>query len=482
MTDSAPHPLDAVTPAAVLRLAETGERVTLGPGDRAKMDDSAACVAEIVKSRAVYGRSTGVGANRAVDIDSAERTGQDRRLLRSHATGSGELLPADTVRAMLLIRLAQLRRGGSGVGASLADAISDVLATGDLPRVHAAGSLGTGDLGALAEAGLMLIGEAPGAQGESRERWSPRGGEALPLLSSNALSLARAADAVQRSRRWLEHNAFVTAASLVAVNGSGEPFAEAVHAARPLPGQAACAAAVRDALHGIELTPARVQDPFGFRAVPQVVAPLEAGVQELDRIIEIDINSAPENPLVDTAQRAVWHNGNFHAQSLALAVDHVCLALLGAAQLSLARLINLSDPGMTGRNAFVADDEPGSSGIMALEYVASAALADLRAAAAPATLGAAVLSRGTEDHASFAATAVSQLHDGVSAATTVLACELVAAARVNAEQADRIPASTGLAQYLTHFPFSTGLHDRPLTEDVALAGRGLSQPLPTTDP
>ena len=157
------------------------------------------------------------------------------------------------------------------------------------------------------------------------------------------------------------------------------------------------------------------------------------------RLVTIDINAASENPLVDPAGHTVWHNGNFHATYVGLALDAARAALFQTAALSAARLGTLVEPAFTGLEAFAADT-PASSGIMILEYVGQSAVADIRRLASPAALGSAVLSRGVEEHAGFSTQSAHASSEASTAYRAVLACELVAAVRVLRMQRRARPA------------------------------------------
>jgi histidine ammonia-lyase len=222
----------------------------------------------------------------------------------------------------------------------------------------------------------------------------------------------------------------VAALSHLALAGSAQPYAEAVQAARPHAGQAATARRLRGLLGPDADAPgARVQDPYGLRALPQVHGPAVDALGQVERVLATELNAAAENPLIDVAGGRVLHNGNFHGAYLALALDGARLAVCADAALSPARLAALTEPARTGLRPFLAGGPDGSSGIMILEYTASAALAELRMLAAPASLGTAVLSRGAEEHASFSPQAARAAAAMAPRLTTMLGCELVAAVR-----------------------------------------------------
>lgn len=497
----------------------------------------------------LYGRGTGVGAHRQIAVDEADLAGHGLRLLRSHAGGAGAVLPARQARAMLAVRANQLLAGGSGIHPDFVEALAEALRLGVHPAITEYGSVGTGDLTALAQTGLALLGEhpwlgapsdasgpgaghpragsprgvdpyedgspipvprrprsgtaasrpqaapqpqaiaqpqsgttAPRPQPAPRPRAAPaagaglpapvmlRPGDALALLSSSALTLGQAALACHDLTVLLRAAHAVAALSLLAVSGSTEAYAAPVHAVRPYPGPARAAAEVRRLLGLPDRPPPgggrRVQDPYGFRAFPQVHGAALDAAERLRHVVETEINCPTENPLIVPDDDTAYHHGGFYAAPLGLALDAADLALLGTAQLSAARLAGLGRADLTGLPAFLAEGPAGSSGTMIMEYTAHSALAELRASASPASAGHAVLSHGLEEAAGFASQAARQALRAVDAYRTVLACELVVAVRalrLSGTTPD-MPAFTVASAVL---PPQT--EDRPLTPDISEA-------------
>jgi histidine ammonia-lyase len=216
--------------------------------------------------------------------------------------------------------------------------------------------------------------------------------------------------------------------------------------------------------------PARMQDSYGYRAFPQVHGPAVDTLEYAGQVVRTELNAASENPLVDPAGHAVWHNGNFHAAYVGLALDSARAALFQTAALSAARLGTLVEPSFTGLHPFAAETA-ASSGIMVLEYVAQSAVADLRRFATPAALGSAVLSRGVEEHAGFSTQSARASTDAVAAYRAVLACELAAAVRVLRMQG-RAPAGGGplrAAFGAADAVLDPRTADRPLDADLTSA-------------
>ncbi|MEV6028633.1 aromatic amino acid ammonia-lyase [Streptomyces sp. NPDC052036] len=482
----------------VVRLADGTARPAPDTEAMKRVAQSWDAARQIAATGRVYGRSTGVGANRNEDVPTEAAAGHGLRLLRSHAGAIGEELPARQVRAMLAIRANQLLAGGAGLRPNVVTALCEALDAGVHPVVNEFGSVGTGDIAALAQVGLALAGERPwraaGAplNGASRERApganpSAEGAvvrapepqpldnnDALALISSNALTLGQAALALHELRGLIGATQVVAALSLLAVDGSHEPYAAPVHAARPHRGSAEVARRMRELIGAADRpTPplGRIQDPYGFRCLPQIHGPAHDAADGLEQVLAIEINAAAENPLISPEDMAAYHHGGFYLAQVALALDHFRLAVTQVARLSTSRLSTLNEPAYTRLRPFLADQEPASSGVMILEYAAGAALGDLRAFSAPASLGHAVLSRGVEEQASFASLAARQTLRACGAYRLVVGCELVAAVRTLRLRDLRPDADlpVGRAFALAESVLDEDPADRPLTDDVTAA-------------
>jgi histidine ammonia-lyase len=464
----------SLTCAGVAAVARDEAPVTVAAGAAAAARAAWETARDVATRRPVYGRTTGVGANRNVGLAEDERAEHGLRLLRSHAAGSGPLQPAGLGRAMLVTRMNQIGAGGSGVDPAVLEVLADALNRGFTPPVPLYGAIGTGDLTALASTGLCLIGERAWRTGTGPPpRFPLRPAEAPGFMSSNAATLGEAALACHDLRGLVSSAVVIAALSLVAVRGSLEPYAPAVHRDRPA-GQQLVARRMRALLDGGRVAgpghdPARIQDSYGYRAFPQVHGPAADTLDNAARLVTTELNAASENPLIDPAGQAVWHNGNFHAAYVGLALDSARAALFQTAALSAARLGTLVEPSFTGLHAFAADT-PASSGIMILEYVAQSAVADLRRFATPAALGSAVLSRGVEEHAGFSTQSARASTDAVAAYRAVLACELAAAIRVLRIQ-DRAPGGGPLraAFDAADAVLDPRTADRPLDADLTAA-------------
>jgi histidine ammonia-lyase len=466
---------------APVEIGEEGRVRAGGAADLAR----AAAERAVEAGGAVYGRTTGVGYNRRVGVTVDDQESSGLRLLRSHAAGAGPPLEPEVGLAMLAVRANQIAAGGSGVDPGVLGVLADCVNRGFRPPALRYGAIGTGDLTALAAAALCLLGErdwlSPGGNGPdgNQPRFGLDPADVLAFMSSNAATLAEAAIACADLTGLLESSTVIAALSHVAAGASPEPYAEAVQLARPHPGQVEVGRDMRRLLAG-QSGSARVQDPYGFRALTQVHGAAVDAVGHADEVVARELNAAAENPLIDVEGQRIWHNGNFHTAYLALALDAARAAVFQTASLSAARLGALLDDRVTGLATFLAMDVAPSSGLMMVEYAAHSALADISRLAAPAVLGGAVLSVGAEEHAGFGTQAAWSATDTVRAFRVVLACELVAAVRA-LRLRDLRPASAVLAQAfdLADAALPVSMADRPPDQDLAAAGRllaGLADP------
>ncbi|MBV7700005.1 aromatic amino acid ammonia-lyase [Streptomyces sp. TRM70350] len=460
--------------ADVVRLADGHARPVPGTEAMKRAEESWDSARMIAATGRVYGRSTGVGANRNEPVPTEDAAAHGLRLLRSHAGAIGEELPARQVRAMLAVRANQLLAGGAGLRPSVVTALCEALESGAYPVVNEFGSVGTGDIAALAQVGLALAGEHPWRGAGAPEAQPLDNNDAPALISSNALTLAQSALALHELRGLLAATQVVAALSLLAVDGSHEAYAAPVHAARPHRGTADVARRMRRLIGAADRPHpplGRIQDPYGFRCLPQIHGPAHDAADALEDVLTVEINAAAENPLISPEDMAAYHHGGFYQAQLALALDHFRLATTQVARLSTSRLSTLNEPAFTRLRPFLADHEPASSGVMILEYAAGAALGDLRAFSAPASLGHAVLSRGVEEQAGFASLAARQTLRACGAYRLVVGCELVAAVRAlrrrDLRPAPDLPA--GRALELAESVLDADPADRPLTHDVTVA-------------
>ena len=473
----------SLTCTDVAAIGRRQAEVEIGAAGRARASAAAITARALTAQGAVYGRTTGVGANKIVQVGAGDAAGTGLRLVRSHASGAGPLIEPEVSLAALAVRANQIAAGGSGVDPGVLDVLVECVNRALRPPARRYDAIGTGDLAALAVTALCLLGErdwlapvAPGTgapstgTGTAQPRFALDPADMLAFMSSNAVTLAEAAIACHDLSELLAAGTVVAALAHLAAGASAEPYAEAVQRARPHPGQIRVAADLR-ALLGATTITARIQDSYGFRALPQVHGAAVDAVEQAGQAVAIDINAAAENPLIDVAGQRVCHNGNFHTAYVALALDSVRAAVFQAASLSTARLAALLDDRTTGLTPFLAHGTSPSSGLMIVEYTAHSALADIRRLSTPVVPGGVVLSIGAEEHAGFGTQAAWSATGVVQAYRVVLACELVAAVRALRLRQLR-PATSQLQRAFARADAALpgALTDRPLDEDLAAAG------------
>jgi histidine ammonia-lyase len=290
-------------------------------------------------------------------------------------------------------------------------------------------------------------------------------------MSSNALTLATAALVHRRLARFSEAAERVTALSAAALKASLQAYDPRVHAGRPDASQRGVAQRLMALLEPADWVPARLQDPFALRTVPQVHAPFLDALTTTEQAVRVEVDDSTENPLV-VSDGTPLHHGGFVTARLSATLDALRQATYPVIALSAARLAALINPSLSGLPAFLASGPAGSSGVMILEYLAQDALARARIMTSPVSTGHAVVSLGLEEHASFSTQAVWACEEMVSLAPVVLGCELVAAVRALRMDPERLPRSPLREVYDTAAAvLDEDRADRPFTDDLAAAVR-----------
>ncbi|MCT9869953.1 aromatic amino acid lyase [Paenarthrobacter aurescens] len=452
-----------------------GASVHLAPDALIRMAGSQESAIATASRRPVYGRSTGVGANRTVAL--AEADGGDShglKLLRSHAVDAGKPLDRRTVRAMLVVRLSQLAAGGSGINPDVAVALTELINADIVPEIREFGGIGTADLQALAGTALTMLGERSPLGGGGTQRIVPgwATADALPFISSSALTIAQAVLAHQELSRLLDNAASVAALSFVAMSGNAEALSPAVAAAADTLAVAEAANTFHGMVQGSGV-PSRIQDPYCLRTLPQIFGSQAEELDALGALLSRLVTAGNENPLVhgsmSDGSNDVAHHGLFQMTNLARRVDILQLAIGAACATHLRRIDLLCDPNYTGLHPFLAEDGTGQSGVMMLEYVAAAAVGRIRSNAQPASLQTVVLSLGAEEDASFASTATAQLQSTAETLATVTAVELVCAARalrLQGRRASEFGSPRLRAMMQAGFTLPSDVADRDLRGDM----------------
>ncbi len=394
-----------------------------------------------------YGVNTGFG------VLARERIGRDelevlqRNLLMSHAVGVGELVPYVISELILKLKIHSLGLGFSGVSAGVVERLLELAKRGLIPAIPSRGSVGaSGDLAPLAHMSLPLIGRgslwvSEGARTEpagdvlAREglepiRLEPKDG--LSLINGTQLMSAYGAYVLNQSLRLVKLADLFAAMSLEALQGSLVPFDPRIQSVRPFEGQSLVAGNIRTLLVDSEILEShrdcgKVQDPYSLRCVPQVHGATRDALQHAVKMIEVEINSATDNPLV-FADGAILSGGNFHGQPLALAMDYAAIALAELASIS-ERRIYLLLAGHDGLPALLMKETGVNSGFMIPQYTAAALVSENKVLCHPAAVDSLPTSLGQEDHVSMGSISAIKLLQVFRNVETVLAIETLTASQ-----------------------------------------------------
>ena len=410
---------NSLTIADVVRVArDPGLKVALAPQAERGLEASRALVeAAVAGGRTMYGINTGFGKLANVRIDPADLDQLQVNLVRSHAAGVGAPLPAEAVRALMLLRANVLARPTSGVRPGLVSALIRLLNAGVVPWVPEQGSVGaSGDLAPLAHVAMVVMGEgevlgADGARmvagpvldaaGIAPWRFGPK--EGISFINGTQAQTSLLALLVHDAEVLWRTSVGAAAMSLEALRGTPAPFDPRIHANRPHPGQVACAQLLRELLADSEIREShrdndpRVQDAYSLRCTPQVLGAVADAIRFARDTASIELNASTDNPLVfDTGE--VISGGNFHGQPVAQALDVLALTLTTLQAISERRTERLVNPDLSqGLPAFLTATPGLSSGFMMVQITAAALVAESRALAMPASIGSIPTDANQED-------------------------------------------------------------------------------------
>ena len=435
----------------VAAVAEQRATVSVSEDAWPKIHAARAVVDRIVREEeTVYGINTGFGALVHQRIAPNQIAELQVNLIRSHATALGEPMSVRDVRAMMLVRLNSLCKGHSGIHPRCIEQLVLFLNSGLHPVIPRIGSLGaSGDLAPLSHLALCLMGEGkllvdgdhlPTADVLFQHGLIPvelTAKDGLSLINGTSQMTAFAILAHQELTQLLMFADLILATSMDARKCSLTPSNPSIHEARPHPGQSLVAQRLRTLLESSDILAShnqcdRVQDPYSFRCAPQVHGAVQESFSRLTEVLNIELNSATDNPLVfpdpsNPGPHEVMSQGNFHGEIIALTCDAMSLALFELGSISERRIDQMLDPARSALPPFLAKDSGLESGLMIVQYVAGSALAELHGHASPRAAFSTSTSAGQEDHVSMGATAAWNLRTAVLRLSEVLACEALVA-------------------------------------------------------
>ncbi len=448
MTEPVPVDGRALTLGQFIAVVRGGRAVNLSPEARPALAASRAAVERAVAAgRPVYGVTTGFGSLSNQVIPAQEARQLQLSLLRSHASGTGLPLPPEVVRGMLLLRANALSRGHSGVRPVLVERLLEYLNRGLVPYVPEQGSVGaSGDLAPLAHLSLTLFGEGEiltpdGQRVPTRAVLQQLGlapldlqeKEGVALVNGTSLMTSYLALSVADGAELLAAAEVAAATSFDALLGDPSSLDDRLGALRNLPEQRAVADALRTLLHGSELAMSTAewhgQDPYTLRCVPQVLAASRQGLEYAERVLTPELNAVSDNPVVFDQDQFV-SGGNFHGETLALALDALAMAVHTLGAFSERRIARLVNPALNrGLPAFLAPTAGRSSGFMIPQYLAAALVNENQTLVHPASASSLPTSADQEDFVSMGAWAGRKLRAVVTNVQRILAVEWIVAAQ-----------------------------------------------------
>ena len=422
--------------------------VRLHPDGRAKLHKSRKIIEQILdQEKVVYGVTTGFGCFSDVFISREDSDTLQKNIIMSHACGVGEPLPQEVVRAMMLLRANSLAKGYSGVRVEVVQLLLEMLNRGIHPLVPSRGSVGaSGDLIPLSHIALAMIGlgeaEYRGETASSEDIFALADLSPLQLTAKEGLALINGTQymsalgtlALLDAVELFKAASIAAAMTFEALGGIVSAFDPQVHLVRPHGGQKRCAALMLKLLRGSDLTgkrePDRVQDAYTLRCIPQVHGATLEALNHIRGVLEVEINSATDNPLIFPESEEVISCGNFHGQPLALALDYLAIAVNELGNIAERRIERLVNPALNnGLPAFLTENGGLNSGLMLLQYAAAALVSEGKVLAHPAGVDSIPTSGNQEDHVSMGSISAYKGRQVVDNITWVIAAELLAAAR-----------------------------------------------------
>ena len=481
----------ALTREQVVAVVRGGEAVEVGASALAEVTKTRDHVERLAEAATpTYGVSTGFGALATRHIPVDRRAALQRSLIRSHAAGAGQPVEAEVVRGLMLLRLRTLATGRTGVRAEAVEALTFMLNAGITPVVHEYGSLGcSGDLAPLSAVALALMGEGDvdvdGQRVPARDALYEAGIEPLELAEKEGLALINGTDgmlgmlvlALHDLHRLLDVADLTAAMSVEALLGTDRVFAADLQALRPHPGQAVSAARMTAFLADSAIMAShqgpdcnRVQDAYSLRCAPQVHGAARDTVSYVESVADRELAAAIDNPVVLPDGR-VESNGNFHGAPVAYVLDFLAIPVADVASMAERRTDRMLDATRShGLPPFLAADPGVDSGHMIAQYTQAAVVSELKRLAVPASVDSIPSSAMQEDHVSMGWSAARKLRKAIDGLTTVLAIELLTAARALDLRAPLTPGpATAAAVAALRRTVPGPGPDRHLAPDIAAA-------------
>jgi histidine ammonia-lyase len=466
--------------------------IALAPSAKKAMQRSRSLVEEwLSNNEVIYGVTTGFGefANVRIPFDKIELL--QRNLIVSHAAGAGDPLPYEVVRAMMILRINALAKGFSGIRPETVEFIVKFFNAGLIPVVPSQGSVGSsGDLVQLAHLVLTMMGHGSiydsntgkiKASGALLKKYSMKplrltAKEGLALINGTQMMTAFASLIIHESLQLMKLADISCAMSVEALKGTDTAFDERIHKLRPYKGQLSSAANLRKLMKGSEIREShrhdddRVQDAYSLRCAPQVHGASRDALEYAASKVEIEINSANDNPLIFPDEKQHLEGGNFHGQPMALAMDFSGIALAELANISERRTERLVNGALSRLPRFLTSNGGLNSGLMIAQYTAASLVSENKVLAHPASVDSIPTSANQEDHNSMGSIAAQKCWRILKNAQTVISIELMTAAQgIDFHAPLKCGKGTGTAYRIIRSSIPHLEEDRILHDDIQKA-------------
>lgn len=429
-----------------VRVVKDDKKIVLKPSAAKKINASRKLVDEwIEKDEVIYGITTGFGEFKDIKIPKSDRLKLQCNLILSHSAGVGSYIPDFIVRLMILFRINSLAKGYSGVRLELVDFLIKFFNSGIIPLIPSQGSVGSsGDLAPLSHLALALIGEGhckyQGKVLSSKSALKKCGLKPIQLHSKEGLALINGTQmmsaylcmAIYEARVLSKLADLSGSLSLEALRGTWKAFSENLHKVRPHKGQGQSAANLRKILKGSKIMAShkdcdKVQDAYSLRCMPQVHGAVKDTIDYCSLVLEIEINSVTDNPLIFPETREHLEGGNFHGEPIALVSDFLTIAISELGNISERRTARLVDGSISGLPRFLTDKGGLNSGLMIAQYTAAALASENKVLSHPASVDSIPTSANQEDHNSMGSIASRKCFSAVNNVKKIITIEFLCA-------------------------------------------------------
>jgi len=478
-----------LTLEAVEQVARYNAPIRLAEDSIAKVIKCRDYVDQVISNKeVVYGLTTGFGKFSTVTIPEENIAELQLNLIRSHAVSVGEAYDEATTRAIMLLRIAVLAKGHSGIRLQTLQALVDMLNKGIHPIIPKRGSVGaSGDLSPLSHLALVLLGEGEalyiGERMSGAAAMQKAGINPIKLAAKEGLALNNGTQvmagigvlALLDAERLCQQADITAAMSIDALKGTPRAFDPLIHNLRPHPGQKASAANIHKLLENSPLRESHlncgnVQDAYSLRCSPQVHGAARDAIRYARSVLEIEINSATDNPLIFPDEGKVISGGNFHGEPLAIALDTLAIAISEVANISERRVEQILNPALSrGLSPFLASRPGLDSGFMIMQLTAAALISENKVLAHPASVDSIPTSANQEDHVSMGSVSAVKLQQVIENVTNVIAIELIISSVATDQRGIASSAALEAAKRCLRKEVAGLENDRVMYPDIASA-------------